>query len=315
MNENIHRETFREILNLQRSQRSRVERTSFPVTFKNFGKAFADSFMWESTLPPDAQERQDYAESVAQKYGCKVSYRAVYSATGKIDNLLKVREALIGRMYVSPVMWAPLSKDRFSHFKTFAFGFFPYCDRRPFVYDSTIDIRSPKNSNRSDYEITETDLSTESLHRMISRRIRLLNDGATPDIIWLNKDKDLHYCMLSDKANVCLMADDSMYPADMSTEEYFDAVIKDNNAESFVMPEYRMLFARAEQTAQWEGDADDGTKARICHVRNLLSKRLAVSYVSPLIFDSRYCYAFGYDSKRFDDVTQHFGFFDTYFHF
>ena len=334
MNENIHRETFREVFNINprdAEQRRQLKETAVFVSFKNFGQLFCHSFMSEKTLPPDAQERQKYAEEIAGKYGCKVSYRAVYSTKGCIDNLVKVRNELIDQMYVSPVFWTPIgnSDSKLYHLKTFAFGFLPYCEKQPFVYDDNTEIEvyeTPKIeplTNGIDFHEEYGRLkSTHALHTLISKRIKLLRQNAQPDVITIEhydyeKDGELMYYLSCGNYRYIEPSDDSKYPSNMTPNLYFRAVVRDCAAEQFLIPEHKMLFIRLPYKYslpenEQEIAENNAIYEQMVNVWRLLSRRIAVSSIMSLEYKDRMCYYFNYDDTRFDSINQHLGFFDSW---
>lgn len=296
MIENIHRQTFEEILNLDVKNYADCERvswTSFIKSFKNIGKMFQHSFMFEKTLPPDAQERQQYAESVAKRYGCKVSYRAIYSTKGRIDELWKVREELIKMMYVSPIFWSPLKTGERCHFKTFAFGFFPYAD----VCDDK-----------------------DELYKIIAKRIDMINDGENPSKItfdkddWHDKKEQPRYILypIDDKRKII---DISTYNKDMSSREYFYSIVYDCDAALFLLPKYKMMFVRTNEEYDMYGPKYEDDYQKLIKIHDILSEHIAVSDIIELSYDGKWCYGFGYDDTRYDTVLQHLGFFDTWENF
>jgi len=321
---NIHRQTFEEILNLNSKSHKDCERifwTSFQVTFKNFGKIFKHSFMCERDLVGDAKKHQSYAESIARKYNCKVSYHAVYSADGCIDNIWKVREELIGKMYVSPVFWVPMKSGNSCCFKTFAFGFFPYSEKKPFIYDDSIEVDTTLYRDNITFDnIEEYTINEDTLQKMISKRIKLIDVGASPNKItfdkinWFDKKEKPFYGLYPQSVER-IVIDTSMYFEDLTSQEYFLSVVKDCDVDCFVLPEYKMLFVKTNEVCDICGQQYEADYQKLIKAYDLLSERIAVSDITELVFDGKWCYAFGYDDTRYDSVLQHLGFFDTWEYF
>lgn len=321
---NIHRQTFEEILNLDSQSHNDCDRvfwTSFPRTFKNIGKMFHHSFMWERNLTSDKKKRQAYAECIAKKYNCKVSYHAIYSTDGSIDNLWKVREKLIDKMYVSPVFWVPMKSGNSCHFRTFAFGIFPYCDKKPFVYDDNVKISTIPFRNILSFDnIEEHTIEVDTLHKMLSKRIKLIYAGANPSKIsldkieWNNKKEKPYYGLYSESIKH-FIPDISMYSEKLTPQEYLQAVVQNLDAECFVLPEYKMLFVRTDEKCDICGPQYEEDYQKLLNVYYLLSERIAVSDITELVFDDKWCYSFSYDDTRYDDIAQHLEFFDTWEYF
>ena len=308
---NIHRQTFEEILNLDRTSwkdRELVNWTPFRVTFRNFGKIFP----CEDILPPDAAERQRYAEEVAGKYDCKVSHHAIYTTSGNPRVLDDVRNELMKTMYVSPILWTPVLNDSFSHFRTFAFGFFPYCNKRQFVYNPDVSIESCEPDDCYQYkEITTSGVSTDALHRLMSQRIKLSNAST----IWLGPDttadggERLCYHMLTEKDAPEEQSEDATHPDDMSPQDYFQSVVRDCGAEEYVLPEYKMLFCRLGCKITDKEQYDTLNGPRMSRTARLLARRLNVSDVYNVIYKDYYCLCMAYDDEHIDEVARHLDFF------
>ena len=329
MEENLHRQTFEDILNLNTKgsvERQKLSRTPYWFIFpQQLGKIFHYAHMCSRKLPFEAHQRQKYAEKIAKKYNCKVSYHIIYANADNIENLQKVRSKLIESMYVSPVFWAPIGAfDEhcpYWNLKTFAFGFLPYCEKKPFIYDEKMKViyhYSDSNCypivNNQWFSDEYRDVEdTDQLHQLISMRINLLKDGMNPDTITLSKDKTkLQYKLTHGDYRYVKLSDDSKYPEDMTAQEYFNAVIRDNDAEYFVMHEYKMLFMRRPETYHWnEDDSKKEPAIRFFNIWKLLANRISVSSCVDLLYDGHLCYWFHYDDKRLDKISQHLGFFDT----
>ena len=296
MADNIHRQTFEEILNLDinsHADRERVEWSSIQNTFKNIGKMFHHSFMFEKVLPEEAQERQKYAESVAKRHRCKVSYRAVYSTNGRLVSLMQAREELIKSMFVSPIFWTPMKSGEHCHFKTFSFGFFPYADA------------------------CDTE---DEMHRLIVNRINMINDGKNMSKItfekddWNDKKEEPRY-MLYQTDDELVITDALPDVEEMTSYDYFMTVIHKCNAESLVLPEYKTVFIRTDEVYDMYGPKYGDDYKKLCKIYDALSKHIAVSDIIELAYKGKWCYCFGYDDTRYDDVYQHLGFFDTWNYF
>ena len=293
--------------------------TSFFVTWDNFGEIFHHSRMVENELPLDAKQRQEYAEKIATKYNCNVSYRAIYSTKKDICDLMKAREELINSMYVSPIFWAPIGEygeNDFYHLNTFAFGFFPYCEKRPFVFNDNVKI----NIYDSKFDDIYTKVSVQNLHQLISQRIKLINCKLKPDTILFEHrnfytDEPLSFTLTKSDFRFIEMMDDSKYSESLTSQEYFNAVIQDNKIEEFIIPEYKMIFAKTTEKNTWPKENIDYTiQRKIFDVWRLLSKRIAVTNINTLIYDGYYCLWFHYDDECLDLIYQHFGFFDTWYY-
>ena len=87
----------------------------------------------------------------------------------------------------------------------------------------------------------------------------------------------------------------------MTSEEYFQTVIKEYNADFFVMPEYKIVFGK---------NINDEYKT-ILNIHNLLKLHIAVSDIIEIVHkDYQWCYAFSYDDSQLDDNLQFLRFFD-----
>ncbi len=319
---NIHRQTFEEIISLNpksSSDRKKVYLTDFRTTFKNYGNIFGHSFMCEKSFHSSDLLRHIYAEEVAAKYKCKISYNTIYTTSGDPSLLVLVRNKLIEKMYVSPIIWTPMKVGNFIHLKTFSFGFFPYCDKKFFVYDDSVSIETiPFKSEMRFNEMIEYNLSTETLHKMISQRIKLIDVGATPSLITLDKneleDNPKLYYHISN-SHFENKTDVSKYQDCSSAKEFFDRVISDNDAECFLIPEYKLLFVKTLTSMYLNERVDTENRDKLNTIHDILSKKIAVSDVSSIIYNECYCHWFSYDDTNFDDVSHHFGFFDTWNYF
>lgn len=327
--DNIHRKTFEEILNLDTrsdADRQKLSATAYWFIYpQQFGKIFHYADICSRKLPENAAKRQEYAEHISRKYKCKTSYRAIYCDCKNIDNLQKVREELIKTMYVSPVFWAPIggyNEDcKYWNLRNFAFGFLPYCEKKPFVYDDSLTVKY----HQTDYncypnvngrwfsdEIGKPE-DTGRLHQLISMRINLLKDGMNPDTITLLKENGkLRYELSHGDYRYVSLLDDSEYPTDMTAREFFDAVVCENDAEKFLIPEYKMLFMRRPEPYHWnESDDKKEPAVRFFNIWKMLANRIAVSSCVELTFNNHLCYWFHYDDTKIDRISQHLGFFDT----
>lgn len=298
---NIHRQTFEDILSIKPKDNkncSLVDKTSYNVTFKNLGKIFDYSAMYEKTLSEKAQHLQTYAEQIAKKYHCKVSYRAVYSTTGRIDDLWKVREELFNIMHVSPVFWAPLYSCTLTgngsfHFKTFVFGFYPYARKQQF------DNIDTENSIDDEILYDEKNASRQLCNLIAWRQDKVLHNEKSGRIRLESDDEKLYYTFCPRYDNII---NDKKYALDLSAQEYFQAVVKENNTECFVIPEYKMMFAY---------NKDSGIDNKLLSTWNILRTRIAVSDMTMISYKGHYCYAFSYDDTRIDCIARHLCFFDT----
>ena len=315
MADNIHRQTFEEILNLDvknDNARTLLDETSYWfVRPQQFGKIFCHSDMCIRKLLPDAQKRQQFAESVAKKYGCKISYCAIYSTEGRFNDLVQAREELIKTMYVSPVFWAPIGgrieeSCKYWNMRTFVFGFLPFCEKKQFKHVDSLTTKIIEDKHKC-YPLTNglwfEDIcrdcyDTDGLHQLISYRINMIGQKVFADVIALSKEQ---FVLGTGDNRYVELPDDSNYPTDMSSQEYFQAVVHDNNANCFVIPEYKMMFSCEESS-------------RLFDNWKMLSKRIAVSNIVTLTYKGKECYWFNYDDIRIDTLNQHFGFFDTWFY-
>lgn len=274
--------------------------TSFRVSFRNYGKIFDMSYMNQKNLPDNVLERQKVVERLVKKCRLKVSYRSVYSTSGRPDDLYEARKRISSFLYVSPVIWTPMK----NHFKTFSFGFFPYFDKRMFAYNNKVTLDGLKPSGA--YSEDETDLI--KLDDIISKRIKLISDGHNMNTIRFDeKDGHLCYCLTSTISDT--KDDEHEYQNDLGPGEYFDAVISKNDFSEFVIPEYKMICCRLDK-GRWLSENDKILIEKMNAVRETLSKRISVSYVAKFKFDDTVFLYFHYDDTTLDEISRHLGFFE-----
>lgn len=296
--DNIRRD-IEEMMNLGSVNAKDVFRRCVPLTTANLGNVFNMSFMTEKKLQADAGERQSFVEETAMKRGCHVSCRLVYTTKGRSEELLDVRNELSGVMYVTPVFWIPIRKN----WRTFGFGFFPYCEKEPFRYDPEASLSEINVDDR----IAGFDRSTEMLHKMISvsikedscYTIRLWRD------LWDNKAEVYYTLHRNDDKE---LVNDDKYISGMFPSEYLNAVVSDYEIDDLVIPEYKMIAYRREEL-RYLSENDIRMFDKLNAVRSLLGKHISITDSTDIIYNGKRYLYFHYDDTAFDDLNRYFEFF------
>lgn len=269
------------------------------VSFSYIERSFRHPIGWiyETSCLKERNEetlkRAKYVKKIAHKHGLRVSYNMVYSDLEHYDALKTVMNEVVKTMYVSPITWIPTKEFGFNKF---CFGFFPYMEKKEFVY-----------SENNSYE-EKFDINQDSLNKLVSYRIDEELRSVYKFPIWFDDDifypnpKPPRFFILSSlsfhREISTYYADDSIFPEDLTPDEYAKAVLEKLNLLDNLVSEYNILIS---------DDAD-----RMYTAMGYLKQRLNVS--SHIIFDSYPALdgdhiSFSFDTSRIDKFSKHHDFF------